>query len=574
MVRNNSRASADRLLKITTGLFGLALVATLAGPVVGQDDVSSSPAPQVYRGAELIEVVTPFVFDGDLRDLPTARAWRPGDPIKEIPRRFIPRPGQIPEALRQPTEPRIDPLLEAQSSAPSTRAFSQPDVNINGQGFTGVTPPDPVGDVGPDYYIQMVNAGSGGTFTIYDKTNGSVVAGPTFLDSLGSGFCASGLGDGIVLYDQLAGRWLLSEFSSSGSRLCVYISQTGDPLSGGWYNYDFAAPSFPDYPKYAVWPDAYYVSSNEFTTAAYALERSQMLIGAAASFQRFSAPDLAGFGFQALIPSDVDGPAPPAGAPNYFMRHRDDEAHNPGANDPVKDFLEIWEFHVDFANAANSTFTRVMPDIAVTDFDSDLCGLISFSCFPQPGASPGLDPLREVVMWRLQYRNFGSHETLVGNLVTDVDGNDHGGVRWFELRKSGGGSWTFLQEGTYAPDGDNRWMGSIAMDGSGNIALGYNVSSSTTFPGLRYTGRLATDPLKTMRPENVLVAGGGSNSSNRHGDYNSMNVDPVDDHTFWFTGEYNASSAWSTRIGSFKFPVCGDNVAENGEVCDGTDLGG
>jgi hypothetical protein len=162
-------------------------------------------------------------------------------------------------------------------------------------------------------------------------------------------------------------------------------------------------------------------------------------------------------------------------------------------------------------------------------------------------------------MWRLQYRNFGSHETLVGNLVTDVDGTDHGGIRWFELRKTGANPWALYQEGTYAPDSVNRWMGAIAMDGSGNIALGYNVSDATsTYPGLRYVGRLAGDPLGTMpQGEHTLIAGTAANGSNRYGDYSAMSVDPVDDCTFWFTGEWNASSTWSTRIGAFRFDNCG-----------------
>ena len=220
------------------------------------------------------------------------------------------------------------------------------------------------------------------------------------------------------------------------------------------------------------------------------------------------------------------------------------------------DFLEIWQFEVDFAIPANSTFTGPF-NIPISEIDSDLCGLVSFSCFPQP-AGPPLDPLREIVMWRLQYRNFGSHETIVGNLVTDVDGTDHGGIRWFELRKVGQGPWVLHQEGTYAPDDNHRWMGSIAMDKTGNIALGYSVSSTTVHPGIRYVGRLATDPLGAMpQGEFILADGSGSNSSNRWGDYSSMNVDPVDDCTFWYTNEYGtAAGNWATQIGVFKFSSC------------------
>ena len=170
-----------------------------------------------------------------------------------------------------------------------------------------------------------------------------------------------------------------------------------------------------------------------------------------------------------------------------------------------------------------------------------------------------LDPLREVVMFRLAYRNFGSHQALVGNLVTDVSGTDQGGIRWFELRNTGGG-WSLFQEGTYAPDSDSRFMGSIAMDGDTNIALGYSVTSTTTFPSMRYTGRLASDPAGTMpQGEHSIVAGTGANSSNRWGDYSAMNIDPVDDCTFWHTNMYSqANGQWATQIASFRFDACGD----------------
>ena len=452
----------------------------------------------------------------------------------------------------------VDPLLELQENAPrgQARAFAAPILNFEGQSFTGVNPPDTEGDVGPHHYIQIINGAGGAVFVIYDKT-GVVLSGPTSLDSLGTLDCANGLGDPIVLYDRFADRWLLSEFSTEGSKLCVYISSTPDPL-GEWYHYAFTAPEFPDYPKYAVWPDAYYLSTNEWSPAVYALDRNQMLSGKPATFQRFAPPSLAGFGFQAFTPSDLDGSTPPpAGSPNYFVRHRDDEVHNSGYNNPGVDYLEIWEFSVDFSTPAKPSFSgpQIIP---IAEFDSDLCGLDSFECVPMPGTDTTLDPLREVVMWRLQYRNFGSHETLVGNLATDVDDTDHAGIRWFELRRSGGGAWSLFQQGTYAPDEHGRWMGSIAMDGSGNIALGYSVSSSTVYPSVRYAGRLSGDPLGTLpQGEIEIVGGSGSNSSNRWGDYSSMHVDPADDCTFWYTNMYSPGSNWSTRIATFRFDACG-----------------
>src|SRR5256885_4508432 len=204
----------------------------------------------------------------------------------------------------------------------------------------------------------------------------------------------------------ISSRWLMSEFASRGNHLCVYVSRTSDPLGGGWFGYDFGTAEFPDYPKYAVWPDAYYVSTNESAPAVYALDRGRMIAGLPAGYQRFTAPSLGGFGFQALTPADLDGSTPPpAGAPALFLRHRDDELHDPGANDPTRDFLEVWALHADFGSPASSTFT-LAATIPVAEFDSELCAASPISsCFPEPAGGTPLDPIREVVMWRVQYRN-------------------------------------------------------------------------------------------------------------------------------------------------------------------------
>lgn len=475
------------------------------------------------------------------------------------PRRTYPRPGSA-LVPREDPPAQLDRLLALQDATAGrsvSRALSA-SLNLAGQGYSYVQPPDPVGAVGPSHYIQMINGWDGTRVTIHSKTTGAVTTGPFLLETLGSGgACSQGNGDPIVLYDRLANRWLLSEFASSGNHLCVYISQSADP-AGAYYRYDFTTPDFPDYPKYAVWPDAYYVTTNEASPAVYALDRQRMLTGTSATAQRFTVPSLAGFPFQALTPGDLDGTlAPPSGATASFARHRDDEAHNPGANDAERDFLEVWQLDPDFAVPSNSVLSGPTV-IGVTSFDSTLCGLTSFSCIPQPSGESPLDPLREVIMWRLQYRNAGIHETLVGNFAVDVNGADRAGIRWFELRKSGGGAWALHQEGTYAPDATHRWMGSIAMDGDGNIALGYSVSSSSVYPGLRVTGRLAGDPTGVMtNTETALVAGAGSNTSNRWGDYAAMSLDPSDDCTFWFTGQYSPTSQWGTRIARLKFDSCG-----------------
>lgn len=514
-------------------------------------DEAASPALQASDAEVIVsDPVTPTLTLA-ARDLP------PSPLLPTLDREINPRmtlSGEIGPDFDPPNKP--DPLLEVQAAAPAAQpdGFDTPLFNFNGQGYTFVNPPDTVGDIGKDHYIQMINATR---VAIYDKTTGALVI-PTF-DLTALGGCATGSGDPVVLYDQLADRWLLSEFGS-GSSLCVFVSQTPDP-TGAYYSYQFSTPSFPDYPKYGVWPDAYYVTTNESSPAVYAFNRTAMLAGTAATSQRFIAPGLAGFSFEALTPSDLDGMAPPPpGAPNYVMRHVDTEAHSV-AGYPSNDILEIWAFSVNWTTPALSTFSKIA-DILTAEFDSTLCGLSSFYCMGMPGVAQGstssLDPLREVIMHRLGYRNFGDHEALVGNFVTDI-GSNIGGVRWFELRKVGAGAWSLYQEGTYAPTTtDNRWMGGIAMDGAGNIALGYNVSSQTVYPSLRYVGRLAADPLGTLpQGEYTLVNGSGVNGSNRYGDYAAMGIDPIDDCTFWFTGMYNASSQWSTRIGAFKFDACG-----------------
>jgi hypothetical protein len=390
-----------------------------------------------------------------------------------------------------------------------------------------------------------------------------------------------GFGDPVVLYDPMADRWLLAEFPSSGNNMCIYISKTPDPVSGGWWFYRLGPLlNFPDYPKFAVWPDAYYMTSNEGNAPpVYALDRTNMLTGAVARpAQRFTASGLAGFGFESLTPADLDGPVPPLDAPAIVARHRDDEVHNaPGT---AGDFLDLWEFHVDFDTPASSTFTQ-LPSIAISEFSSELCGLgFPANCFPQPGTTVRLDSLREIVMWRLQYRNRGAHQALVGSFTTDADGEpdnppnlERGGVRWFELRKTGA-SWALFQEGTHSPDPNPRWMGSVAQDRDGNIAVGYSVSNAApdVFPSLRYAGREAADAPGTLRQEVELATGAGFNATNRNGDYSAMTVDPVDDCTFWFTGMYNPVNVpvnrWRTHVGAFKFDACGNAVPANTAAFD------
>jgi hypothetical protein len=511
------------------------------------------------QGPEVIGPVTPGSFDGDLRDLPEARTWQAGDPIIIRPEGLLPEGNDVPRGKSNRRLPApeftIDPALDG-GSADSPDAFT-PGLNFAGIGFGGVYPPDTVGDVGPNHYIQMVNDVNGSRFQIWNK-NGVSLAGPTVLQTLWTlgGACADGLGDPIVLYDHLANRWLMSEFASTGSHLCIYISKTADPVAGGWWLYDFTVPTFPDYPKYGVWPDAYYVSTYEGANLGlFALNRTQMLAGAAATSVRFTIPSLtpvAGVRETRILPADLDGPAPPAGAPNYYFRPVE---ASQDVNNPV-DRLEVFEFHVDFVTPANSTFTLVST-LAPAAFALVPCSPGIRDCIPQPGTTMKLDALTNRPMHRLQYRNFDDHQTLVTNQTVDAGGR--AGIRWYELRKTTG-AWSIRQQGTYSPDSNYRWMGSIAMDALGNMALGYSVSSASVYPSIRYTGRKAGDPLGTMtQGETTVIAGTASQTvTQRWGDYSNMSPDPARDCHFWYTQQYiPAGGNWTTRINSFGFPGCG-----------------
>lgn len=543
--------------------------------------------PTTIQGADTIGgPVTPVIINVDPATLPPPSLWQPGDPIREIPlsydKDFTPPP-------REPRPNGADPLVARQFEASANRGGTDPDfgtivVNEPGTGFTGVNPSDTVGDIGNNFYLQTVNGGGGvgGTqVLILDKTDGMVAAMFDLEDlAAGSGTgCTNASGDPIVNFDETVdngpgmtpGRWVVTEFT--GNSFCVYISQTDDPTIGSWFLYEFisATGGLPDYPKYGVWPDAYYIGANE-GPRQYALDRVNMVQGLTARTPLvFTGPGLPGFGFQHIMPVDWDGDLePPPGSPGLFMRHRDTEIHGP-AGMPTTDIIELWEFVADFDTPGNSSFTGPI-NVSVTEFDSEFCNLIFSGCLEQPGSTTTLFALLQPIMWRAQYRNFGSYESLVANMVTDVTDTDIGGVRWFELRSMGAG-YTSFQEGTVTEpgpingtDGISRWMASVAQDEAGNIVAGYNVvgvgdagAGDDVFPGMRYNGRLFSDPMGTMpQGETSIIEGLAPNSSIRYGDYTSLNVDPVDGCTFWFTAQHNATTNWSTQIASFRFAACGE----------------
>jgi hypothetical protein len=535
---------------------------------------AAAPAP-VARGANYVSPpAAPERIFLDARTRPIIQDWRPGDPIREIPRQFH---GEE-ELQRHPVAPanpvvQSDVLIELQrrfGGGTDGGGFTTPLVNLDAADSTGVVPPDPTGDVGGAYFLHVYNGGGGAIIRIYNTTDGSLAAGPFNMDGLGSGGpCTLGLGDGIVVFDQLASRWLITEFSGTSNTLCTYLSDGDDPVVTTWTRYTFNTPSFPDYPKYGVWPDAYYIGANE-GPAVYAIDRNAMLAGQSATLQRFLPPALNGLGFQMLPPITVYGATPPpTGAPGLFIRDNDDERNNPGSNDPDHDFLELFALSIDWTTPANSALTGPI-QVPESEFNSEFQVGGGFGAIHQPGTTQTLDPLLEVPMVPISYRNFGTYESIVGNHVTrlpDDTTNNIAGVRWFELRRTGGiaNPWQVYQEGTYAPDDAggqiSRWMAAIAMDESGNMAMGYSAARDPgVFAGLRYVGREATDTLGVMTTaETTLVDGTSAQTfADRWGDYFGMGVDPSDGCTFWFTGMYLPDGGdWRTHFASFRFDTCG-----------------
>jgi hypothetical protein len=446
------------------------------------------------------------------------------------------------------------------------------EITQDGQGYTNVAPSDNILDVGPNHVIQMINGSSGSRFQVFNKA-GTSLGAAVYLDNfVGS---SGGAGDPVVVYDALADRWLMSEFAASGNHLLVAVSTTADP-TGTWYAYNYSTPNFPDYPHYGVWNDCYIVTSNENDPAVYALPRANMLAGTAGSTIRFTVASYGVIGFQACTPVTFDGgTAPAAGAKPMFMRMADDAWGAPA------DRLELWTINYNAGSPGSSTISSPTY-LNVASFSSDLCGYTTFSCIDQPGSSTNLDPMREVLMNRVQYRNLGSYEAIVCDHVCDATGADQAGVRWYELRRTGGSGnpWSIYQQGTWSPNANSRWMAGIAINANGDIGLAYNITGTTggnVYPGLRYTGRYAGDPLGQMTfAETTIIAGSAASNINRYGDYNSLDVDPANGTTFWGTGQYNASGSWSTRIFSFSFPSqslsLGIDMALEGPYDSGTGL--
>lgn len=440
----------------------------------------------------------------------------------------------------------IDPVW--QTDMGNSVSPKAPLVNFDGQ-TSPYYPPDCNGIAGPNHYMQTINT----VYAIYNKT-GTLVAGPTNLNQLFGSVPGATYNDGdpIILYDEQADRWLVTEFSISGSTnyLLVAVSTTNNP-TGTWHQYSFVVPSMPDYPKFGIWRDGYYVGvNNSSANDIYVLERTPMLTGGTAQIVSFNNNwrPITNDGFVCVPPIDNDGTFAPTGTPGLFIAINDD------AIGGGSDELWIYELAVNWTTPSASTFNRTQ-QIAVAPFDSNFGN--NWSNIVQPGTTQKVDAIPQVVMNVPQYRNFGTYQTIVCCHTVDVDATNHAGVRWYELRKTTG-NWTIRQQGTYAPDANSRWMGSVMLNANGKIGLGYSISSSTVYPGIRYTGQTSGAYANATglmdAPEEIIWTGTNSQTgADRWGDYALMCVDPTDNETFWFTTQYIGSGgSRKTRIASFK----------------------
>ncbi|HEX7174309.1 MAG TPA: hypothetical protein VF240_03385 [Pyrinomonadaceae bacterium] len=519
--------------KVLTSLFTLCAVLLLPTLVFGQGRIDKLPAAKAVKHdtSRPLREITPVKGGASRTDFEPKRPAEPGGEFN-------------------------DPVVQS-SAVPLVAITAGLNFEGVGEGLPGynanVAPPDTTGDVGATQYVQWVNS----HFAVFDKVSGAMTYGPAAGNTLWAGFggaCQTrNDGDPIVQYDQIANRWVMTQFAVPGGAAgywqCVAVSTTSD-ATGSYNRYAFQYDQFPDYPKVGVWPDAYYVTFNMFTNfftgaRVCAWDRAAMIAGTAATQQCFQLSTSYG----SLLPADMDGPVlPPTGSPNYMLNF-------------TTNALRMWKFSVNWTNPAASTLTGPT-SIPVAAFTR---GCDGGACVEQPGTNQKLDSLGDRLMYRLAYRNFGTHQNLVVNHSVRTGQNRktyRTGIRWYELRNLSAATPTVHQQGTYAPDTTNyRWMGSAAMDKVGNLAVGYSVSSSSLRPSIRFAARASSDPLGTLSTESNVLTGTGSQTQGlaRWGDYATISIDPVDDCTMWFTTEYIATNGtwnWHTRINSFKLQGC------------------
>lgn len=523
--------TTGRLLLVFVGSSSLALAGTAFGQ---KPDVTSAVDQSVSQPARSLgEAVHPFGFVPEVVH-----------PPRLDPQHARGRGGNPDRAARKlPAAP--GPVI-------------QPGANFDGIGSDYV-PPDPSGAVGMTQYVLSVNA----SFTVYDKT-GKKLKGPVPIKSLWSNSpespCADDDdGDPIVSYDRLAHRWLITQFlysDTSNYGECVAVSETED-ATGAYYLYHFRQPAFPDYPKVAVWPDGYYVSFNMFPQTgnafarACALERSKMLTGAPAAQVHQVCFDTDVFN---MLPADYEGPVQTGHAiPGLFIRRNGD-----GKSLGIRRFAVNWQMPENsrFGTGANHATDVSVP---VSPFN-DAC---AEDCIPQQGGG-AIEALGDRLMYRAVYRRFADHDALFAVQTVEPDNQARGAIRWYELRDPTGSA-SLYQEGTFEPDLRSRWMGSLGVDGVGDVAIGYSISGPSLAPGLRVAFRRPTDPKGLLTAETPVVDGIAQTNGTRWGDYSQMTTDPADDCTFWYTGEYIRSTppaqVRDSRIANFRMDGCASRMA-------------
>ena len=441
-------------------------------------------------------------------------------------------------------------------------------------GFTiSGAPPDTTLAVSPTQIVQWVNS----QFAVYNKTGVPQLPSPGFLNgnTIWASLPAASLcrttnrGDPIVQYDRIAQRWILSQFAFNASftsnSQCIAVSQTSNAMGAyNLYEYSFGA-DLPDYGKMGLWTDAYYLTYNMFNRGATfsggracAYDKVKMQAGLSALQICFNSVNHFSY-----LPSDMDGPtAPPAGTPNIHVSWNYYNLPTPPYS------LELTKFVPNFVTPALSTFndgfggaTFSSVNIVLDAQTFGACNDSGGQCVPQAGTAQTLDTLGDRQMYRLVYRNFGSYDSLLFTQSVDVSPGSTANLRWMEIRQPAANPPVVFQNSTFVPDTTARWMGSAAFDKLGNIGVGYSASSATINPAIRVSGRLKNDPKNFLRTEVTVQAGGGSQTTSleRWGDYSTMQIDPVDECTLWYTTQYigtNGTFNWRTRIASFKFNNC------------------
>ncbi|HYV91861.1 MAG TPA: T9SS type A sorting domain-containing protein [Chitinophagales bacterium] len=477
-------------------------------------------------------------------------------PLTEIAQsqgQYVPHEKRIevdnPSLERQMPQTNPHPFPHGADPARQQHYDTQRDVSVNllsvWDGLTdNIDPADDNITVGAAYVMQMINL----TYIrIWDKSSGNVLVSQVTVQSVTG---LNDIGDPNSVYDPIADRYVFVVIPSSSNKLVAAISQTNDP-TGSYYVYSFhTSNGFPDYPKIGMWGNSYFVTTNSNSPTVFALNRDSMLVGAPiSSAQKFTISNMPAINIQDVAPVTFTGTLiPDADADATMVRVADDA----WGNNIDSDHLELFKIHIDWSNAANSSISG--PFVLNTiPYNSDLCGFDALStCIPQPNTNSKLETMNSIVMDKVQYRRFADHEAIVCSHVCNADGQGQAGARWYELRKDSLSDWSIYQQSTYAPPDTNcRFMSSISINSAGTIALGYNISSKTVYPGARITGRAWCDSLNMMTAaETEVLHGTHKNSATRYGDYNSMVTDPTDD-SFWFTAMYNTSNNWITGVGHF-----------------------